>query len=228
MRGRHSTWSTFIEVRGSRATIDYIGRRFGLRGRRSIWGPSGSFCVAGAALGAPLARLAWQAQHLEHLHRGQRKPGDDCLHWAPLRAQHLGPIRLVLRGRCSTWSTFIEVRGSRATIDYIGRRFVLRGRPWQAQHLEHLHRGPRKSRRLITFIPVKYYEAVSNPVEEHRDIVFLRTPKTPTQTTTQRSSPQLRPLGGLYGSGVHLCMPVLSPCLNVHHQPLNGYSSAHP
>ena len=38
-----------------------------------------SICVAGAALGASPARFAWQAQHLEHL-------------------------RLVLRGRRSTWS----------------------------------------------------------------------------------------------------------------------------
>ena len=44
LRGRRSTWSTFIEARGS-PTIDYIGRRFGLRGRRSTW-----------TLGAPLAR----------------------------------------------------------------------------------------------------------------------------------------------------------------------------
>ena len=40
-----------------------------------------------------------------------------------------------LRGSCNTWSTFIEVRGSPATIDYFGRRFVF---SWQAQHLEHL------------------------------------------------------------------------------------------
>ena len=73
-----------MEVRGSRATIDYIGHCFGLRGRRSIWGPSGSFCVAGAALGAPWARLccrhsiwsrsvlfAWQVQHLEQLRLAQ-------------------------------------------------------------------------------------------------------------------------------------------------------------
>ena len=56
--------------------------------------------MAGAALGAHQVALA---QHLEHL-------------------------RLVLRRRCSTWSTFIEARGSPATIDYFGRRFVLCGR----------------------------------------------------------------------------------------------------
>ena len=94
LRGRRSTWSTFTEVRGSPATIDYIGRRFGWRGRCSIWGPSGSSCVAGTALGAPPARFSWQVQHLE-------------------------PLWLVLHGRRSTWSTSAEVRASLATIDYI-------------------------------------------------------------------------------------------------------------
>ena len=80
LRGSCSTWTTFIEVRGSPVTIDYFGRHLVLCGRRSTWSTSGSFCVAGAALGAPPARFAWQVQHLEHL-------------------------RLVLRGRRSTWST---------------------------------------------------------------------------------------------------------------------------
>ena len=58
--------------------------------RCSTWSTSGLFSVAGAALGASPARFARQAQHLEHL-------------------------RFVLRGRCSTWSTFTEARGSPAT-----------------------------------------------------------------------------------------------------------------
>ena len=79
-----------------------------LRGRRSTWSTSVSFCVAGAARGAPPERsaearrglsnfcgtpaaFAWQAQHLEHL-------------------------SLIFCGRCSTWSTSREVRGSPATI----------------------------------------------------------------------------------------------------------------
>ena len=140
--------------------------------------------MAGAALGAPLARFpwqsrrleqlqagfAWQVQHLEHLHRGPRK----CLAtidyigrrfvfaWQVQHLEHLwlvfrgsrgawSSFRLVLRGRCSTWSTFIEGRGSPATIDY---SFCVAGAAlgaplahfeWQAQHLEHLYRGPRKS-----------------------------------------------------------------------------------
>ena len=61
-----------------------------------------SFCVAGAALGAPGARFAWQAQHSEHL-------------------------RLVLRSRRSTWNTFTEVFGSPATSDAFGRHLTLRG-----------------------------------------------------------------------------------------------------
>ena len=42
-----------IELRGSPAASEYYGRRLLLRGRRSAWSTSGSFCVAGAALGAP-------------------------------------------------------------------------------------------------------------------------------------------------------------------------------
>ena len=49
-------------------------------------------CVAGAALRAPQFHFAWQAQHLEHL-------------------------GLILRGRCSMWSTSREVRGSPARIE---------------------------------------------------------------------------------------------------------------
>ena len=49
-------------------------------------------CVAGAALRAPQFHFASQAQHLEHL-------------------------SLILRGRCSTWSTSREVRGSPARIE---------------------------------------------------------------------------------------------------------------
>ena len=106
-----------IEVRGSSATIDYFGR---------VWSTPGLFSVAGAALGAPQARFVWQAHHLEHLHRGLRKSGDNRLLWAPpcfcvagaalgappahfaWQAHYLEHLRLVLRGRCSTWSTFIE------------------------------------------------------------------------------------------------------------------------
>ena len=106
---------------GSLATNDAFGRRFVWRGgcstwstsgsfllgRRSAWSTPGSLRVAGAALGALQAHFAWQAHHLEHL-------------------------RLLLRGRRSTWSTSIE--GSLATSDANGRRLVWRG----SLHLEHL------------------------------------------------------------------------------------------
>ena len=125
LRGRRSTWSTFIEVSGSPATSDGFGRRVVSPGRRSTWSTSGLFCVAGAALGAPqVPFFAWQAQHLEHLHRGQRKSAT---------SDDVGRS-VVLRGRRSTWS--------------ISSSFCVAGAAhgapqvlvfaWQAQHLEHL------------------------------------------------------------------------------------------
>ena len=72
-------------------TIETEHLRLVLPGRCSTWSISGSFCVAGAALGAPQARFclaraalgapqarfAWQVQHLEHLHRGPRGSGEE-------------------------------------------------------------------------------------------------------------------------------------------------------
>ena len=86
-----------------------------------------SFRLAGAALGVlpersaegwrqvvwGLRRFAWQVQHLEHFQRGQRKAGDDSVVWAlslfACHVQHLEHLSLILRGRCSTWSTSREV-----------------------------------------------------------------------------------------------------------------------
>ena len=62
LRVRRSTWSTFIEVGGSLATSDANGRRLVLHGRRSTRSTSGSFCVAGVALGALEPRFAWQVR----------------------------------------------------------------------------------------------------------------------------------------------------------------------
>ena len=81
---------------GSPATSDAFGRRLVLRRRRSARSTSGSFCVAGAALGAPQARFcvaaaalgapqarfAWQVQHFEHL-------GSFCIACAALAASQL-------------------------------------------------------------------------------------------------------------------------------------------
>ena len=157
LRGRHSTWSTFIEVGRSLGTSDAFSLRLVLRGRRSTWSISGSFCVAGAPLGASPVRFAWQAQHLEHLRfvlRGRRNTwsisGLFCVAGAALRAPQ---VRFVWQAQ--TWSTIIEVGASLATIDAFGRHLLLPGRrslgaspfrlAWQAQHLEHLHRGRQKS-----------------------------------------------------------------------------------
>ena len=85
LRGRCSTRSTSREVRRSPVTIaiESCGRRLRLRGKRSTWSTSVSFCLAGAAREAPLSLFARQAQHLEHL-------------------------GLILRGRRSTWSTSVS------------------------------------------------------------------------------------------------------------------------
>ena len=51
LRGRCNIWST-----RKLATIESFGRPFVLRGRCTTWSTSVSFCVAGAALGAPSTR----------------------------------------------------------------------------------------------------------------------------------------------------------------------------
>ena len=104
--------------------------RLVLRGRRSIRSTSGSFCVAGAALGAPHARFAWQPQHFEHLHRVGGSP-------ATIEANRR---HLVLRGKRSTWSTSGSFCVAGAALGAPHARFA-----WQAQHFEHIHRGRRKS-----------------------------------------------------------------------------------
>ena len=73
------------------------------------------FHVAGAALGAPQARFAWQVHHLEDLHRGQPQ------------VQHLEQLHIEVSGSLATtgdalallsfatggtWSTSIKVSGS--------------------------------------------------------------------------------------------------------------------
>ena len=50
--------------------------------------------VARAALGARCGQISWQAQHLEHVMI--------ALMWP---AQHFQQLRIILRGRRSTWST---------------------------------------------------------------------------------------------------------------------------
>ena len=129
LRGRRSNWSTFIEVSGSPATSDDFGGRGSKRSTWS-WSTSGSICVAGAALGAPQARFPWQAQHLEHLHRGRQKSGHSVANGR----------RLLLRGRRSTWSTSGWFCVAGAELAAPPCHFA-----WHVQHSEHLHRGQRKS-----------------------------------------------------------------------------------
>ena len=143
--------------------FESLWRRLILRGRRSTGSVSLSFCVAGAALGASQSHFAGQAQHLEHLslilrgrrstwstsrkvsgslatncivpaprrfawhlQRGQRKPGDNL--------NRFGTV--VLRGRCSTWSTSVSFCVAGAALGASQSHFA-----WQAQHLKHLQRG---------------------------------------------------------------------------------------
>ena len=88
--------------------------------------------MACATLGAPQVRFAWQAQHLEHLKlvlRGRRSTCSTFIEVGGSLATSDAVGRgLVLRGKRSTWSAFIEVGGNLATSDAFGRRLVLRGR----------------------------------------------------------------------------------------------------
>ena len=68
-----------------------------------------SFCVQGAALGAPPERSA-----------------EVRILILRCKCKHLDRLIAILRGRCSTWSTSREVRGSPATIEYYQRRLLLR------------------------------------------------------------------------------------------------------
>ena len=118
LRGKRSTWSTFIQVRKVRRQLNTMD--------------AGSFCVTGAAVGAPQAHsgagtlqanFAWQLEHLEHL-------------------------SLVFRGKCSTWSTSIAVCRSSPSMECTmdSECFCVAGAlgapeshfAWQAQHLEHV------------------------------------------------------------------------------------------
>ena len=57
---------------------DELGRMDGLsRGRRDTFSTSGSICVAGVTLSAPQAPFAWQAWHVQYLHRCLRNFGDE-------------------------------------------------------------------------------------------------------------------------------------------------------
>ena len=70
-----------------------------------------AFCVAGVALSACEAHFAWQASGVQYLHRCPRKLGDELVTWTLLLsvwlAWHFQHVRLTLRGRRGTFSTYI-------------------------------------------------------------------------------------------------------------------------
>ena len=135
LRGRRSTWSTYIEVGGNLSTSDANGRRLVLRGKGSTRSIAVRFAWQAQQLEQFRLLFAWQAQHFEHLH-SRRKSGDEWCEWAPPRfawqAQHLEHFRLVLRGRRSTWSTsgsFCVAEVRRRVLRIANRScLVLRGR----------------------------------------------------------------------------------------------------
>ena len=128
LRRKCNTWSTFIEVSRSPATVEYFGRQLVLpgkckhlehinlflRGRRSTSSTSSSFCLA--------------SEHLEHLHRGQQ-----------MRRQFstLGPGWF-----CATGAALGAHQACFAS---------------QVQHLEHLHTGQEKSgHNSILWAPARF------------------------------------------------------------------------
>ena len=162
-RGKCSTRSTSREVRGSPATIEYYGRQVEHLEHLSLilCGRCSTCVVASAALGAPPERSAEVRRRLSTMDAGCFCVAGGAL-GAP-QSHFAWQVQHLCRGKCSTRSTSREVRGSPATIEYYGRRLLLRGRwstwstsvsfcvagaalvSWQVQHSEHLQRGPRKS-----------------------------------------------------------------------------------
>ena len=102
--------STSREVRGSPA-ISYYGRRLLLRGRCSTWRTSVSCCVAGAALGASQSHFAWQVQHpsisVSRCVAGAAPGALPDVCGRPATIEYYGR-RLLLRGRCSTWRSSLS------------------------------------------------------------------------------------------------------------------------
>ena len=138
LRGRCSTWSTSDSFCGSGQVSTMDAGCFCMAGT-ALGAPQAPFCVAGAALGAPECHFAWQAQHVEHLHRVQQKSGDKGILWTPAacawQVQHLEHLRIIFRGRCSTLDHLH--RGRRKS----GDKWVLwtpAAFAWQVQRLEHL------------------------------------------------------------------------------------------
>ena len=103
------------------------------RGRRSTWSTSGSFCMAGAALGAPSLEVGGSlatsdANGRRFVWCGRRNA------WSTSGSIGVAGAALGAPRACFAWQAqhsehlHIEVGGSPAMIDANGRRFVLRGR----------------------------------------------------------------------------------------------------
>ena len=101
--------------------------------RCSSWRTSVSFCVAGAALGAPQSHFAWQEQQSDYLSLILRSR---CSTWrilqrGPQKCEFYG-CQLLLRGRCCTWRTSVFFCVAGAVPGASQCHFA-----WQVQYLEH-------------------------------------------------------------------------------------------
>ena len=70
------------------------------------------FCVAGALLWGPQAGFAWQVWYFGGLCRCPPPVAPRLFVW---QAWYFGGLRLDLRGKCGTFETFVDVRGTLAT-----------------------------------------------------------------------------------------------------------------
>ena len=125
--GRCSTRSTSRKVRGSPAMIECYGHRLLLRGRCST-STSVSFCVAGAALGASQCHFAWQVQHSEHLQRRPWKSRDDWILWAPSAHLEVGASQCHFAWQVQHWKHLQRGPRKSGMIEYYGRRLLLRSK----------------------------------------------------------------------------------------------------
>ena len=111
------------EVRGSPA-IEYCGCRLRLRGRRSAWSTSVSFCVAGEIRGSPAT--------IEYCGRRLRLCGRRGT-WSTSVSVCVPGAALGAPGRRSIWSTSVSFCKAGATLGAPESHFA-----WQVQHWKHL------------------------------------------------------------------------------------------
>ena len=132
--------------------------------RRLITMGAGCFCVAGAALGAPQSHFAWQLQHSEHL--------SDIFAWQVQHSEHLQRSAKVRRRLgtmgagcfCVAWRTSVSFCVAGATLRASQCHFA-----WQVQQSEHLH------------LHITTYTTSSTQHHLHR--ILNTTPSTPHHQT---------------------------------------------